>query len=102
MGWRAKSGCVSGDDAGCVGNQIDEERSVRLLEVKDDGLRIGSFDFVDHAEGTALGRLVSGVEDEIEGGFYVGRGERAAVVEFYVGLEIKDVSERVGSLPGVG
>jgi len=90
---------VSGNDAGGVGNEVDEKRSVRLLEMKNNGLRIGSFNVVDHAEGAALGRFVGGVEDEIESGFYVSRGERATVVEFDVGFEMKNVRERTGHFP---
>jgi hypothetical protein len=49
-------------------------------------LRIAGFDLFEHADSAALGRLIGGMDDEIERGFYVGGGERAAVMEFHVGL----------------
>ena len=43
--------------------------------MKDHGLRVGRFDFVDHAEAAALRRFIRGIEDEIESGFYVDGSE---------------------------
>ena len=42
------------------------------------------------------------VEDEVEGGFDVGGGERAAILETDAGMEMEDVGERVGNFPCVG
>ena len=42
------------------------------------------------------------VEDEVESGFYVRGSDRVAIVEFYVGLEVEDVGQRVRRLPGCG
>src|SRR5260370_29409410 len=70
--------------------------------MEDDGQWIGRVDFFDLAEAAALWRFVGGIEDEVESGFNVGGGERAAIVESYVGLQVENVGERVGSVPGFG
>ncbi len=61
--------------------------------MEDDGERIGRVDVVDQAEASAFRRGVFGIEDEVEGGFNVGGGERAAVVEMDVGAEMENVGE---------
>src|ERR1041384_1936090 len=95
-------GGIGGDDARGGGDQIPEEGCVGLLEMKDNGECVGCLDLVDHAEAAALRGFVGGIENEVESGFHVSGGERPAIVEFYVGLEVENVSERVGSLPGFG
>ena len=83
-------------------DEVDRERGVGFLEVEDDGGGIGRFDGGDQAEGAALGGFVGGIHHEFEGGFHVGGGERAAVVEVDVVAEMEDVGERIGSVPGFG
>jgi len=62
----------------------------------------GDYDGGDHAEGAALGRVIGGIEDVVEGGFYVLRGEGATIVEFDVAAEMENVGERIGKFPGFG
>jgi hypothetical protein len=49
-----------------------------------------------------LWRAVGGIADEIVGGFDIGGGDGAAVVEVNALAEMEDVGERVGNGPGFG
>ncbi len=97
MGWREKSAPAScRNDADGGAREIPEEGGVGLVEMKDDRGGVRRFDGGDHAEGAAFGRAIGGIEDEVEGGFDVGGGERAAVVEADTAAKMEDVGERVG------
>jgi hypothetical protein len=70
--------------------------------MEDGGKCIWCVDFFDHAEAAAFWGFVGRVEDKVESGFYVSRSDWVAIVEFYVGLEVEDVGQRVRRLPGFG
>ena len=95
-------GGVCGNDADGGGDEIHGEGGVRLAEMKNDCRGVRGFDGSHHAKGAELGRFVSGVSDEFESGFYVGRGKRSAIVEANAAAEMEDVGERVGRVPGFG
>jgi hypothetical protein len=99
---REVAGGVRGDDPSRGADEIHGKRGVGFLEVEDDREGIRSVDGSDQTEGAALGRVVRGIEDVIEGEFDVGGGERAGVVKMDAGMEVKDVGARVGSVPRVG
>ena len=59
--------------------------------MKNGGPRIGRVDARNHAKAAAFGRLVGGIQYEVEGGFDVVGGQRTAVVEKYAGFQMKNV-----------
>ena len=95
-------GSIGGNDAHGGTLEVPEEGSGGFVEMEDDGLRIGGFDRVDHAEGAAFGGTVGGVAHEVDGGFDVGGGDGAAIVEEDAFAEMEDVGERSGRVPGFG
>ncbi len=68
--------------------------------MENDSALVRCFDGGDHAEGAAFGRVIGGVEDVLESGFYVGGGDRTTVVETNAGAEMEYVGEWVRKFPG--
>ena len=95
-------GGIGGNDAHGGTLEVPEEGGGGLVEVEDYGLWIGGFDGGDHAEGAALGGTVGGVAHEVDGGFDVGGGDGAAIVEEDAFAEMEDVGEGSGRVPGFG
>ncbi len=87
------------DSDGGAGDR-EEEGGVSLREVEYDSGGIRRSDTRDHAKATALGRVICGIENEIERGLDVRGSERAAVMKTDIGPEVKDVGQSVGSVPG--
>ena len=93
---------VVGNDADGRAREPEKERGVGLLQMEDDGTGVRRFDRRDHAEAAPLGRSVGGIQDEVESGFYVRRGDEPAVVKVDARAEMKNIGKRVGSLPRSG
>jgi hypothetical protein len=99
---REIGGGICRDDTDGGINEVDRKRGVWLAQTEDDRSVVGGVDGSDKPESPALWRLIGGIQNEINGGFDVGRGKWVAVVEADATAEMKDVSERIGSRPGFG
>ena len=92
--------CGNNSDGGT--HETGSEGSERRVDVENDFCRIGSLDGGDHAEGAAFGRVIGGIENVVEGRFYICGGERAAVMKANSGAQMEDVGQRIGKVPGFG
>jgi hypothetical protein len=46
--------------------------------------------------------VIGGIEDVVEGRFYIGGGYWAAVVEMNAATQMEDVGQGIGKFPGFG